>query len=190
MRLPRFSYRSPNPPKRSSVPIPASGYPGHYQPPPPPPPPSHIPQYPSRGHDAYLGNSRSQRPSSVRRMPEPVTPVSPVSQRAPSSITSRPISSVGTAPISVRGSEPPVTVPLPPSPTLPSSPRSPQRNVARSSLPPTSSPRQSTASVTDRPSASVATRPSNTSRPPALSPMHTGLSTAVADDPPPAYTPL
>jgi hypothetical protein len=203
-QLPQVSYgrmrkQSSNLPKQSYVSDP-SGYHAYHQTTPPTPPPLYIPRYPPRGYDTRHTNSQSQWPSSsnVQTIPEPVTPVS---LRAPSGVTSRPISSLDTAPLplrsSVRRDESITVVSRPSSPPSSASLRSPQRNVVGSPLPPLHpSPLPRSLSVVIPPPASPpsphpsgAIPPSRTARPFALAPTDTGTSNN-NDEAPPAYTPL
>ncbi|KAG6369797.1 hypothetical protein JVT61DRAFT_13568 [Boletus reticuloceps] len=178
--------------KPSGVPVP-SGYSVYYQAA-PSYPAAHIPQYPPRGYDS---NSQLQWASSsnAHRKPEPVVPVSPVFPLAPSGVTSRPISSLDTAPPSLRSSvrqdQSTTRVTRTPDASSLASPRSTQRDIVAAPLSPqhTSSSSRSRL-VASPPAASAATLPSNTPRPFALSPTHTGATNNRSDDPPPAYTPI
>ncbi|KAG6373171.1 hypothetical protein JVT61DRAFT_6789 [Boletus reticuloceps] len=181
--------------KPSGVPVP-SGYSVYYQAA-PSYPAAHIPQYPPRGYDTRHSNSQLQWASSSNalRKPEPVVPVSPVFPLAPSAVTSRPISSLDTAPPSLRSSvrqdQSTTRVARTPDASSIASPRSTQSDIVEAPLSPqhTSSSSRSRL-VASIPAASAATLPSNTPRPFALSPTHTGATNNRGDDPPPAYTPV
>ncbi|KAF8555942.1 hypothetical protein OG21DRAFT_787733 [Imleria badia] len=188
--------QSLNRPKPPSAPAPI-GYPVYYQATPPAPPHAHIPRYPPRGYDTSHRNSQSQWPSSsnLRPISESVGPVSPVSTRAPSSVTSRPISSFDTATPSLRSSvrrdEPIASVPRSLAAQSSASLRSAQRNVVEPPRsPPPPSPQTRSPSVVIPPPASGAIPPSNPTRPFALSPMHTGATNSNIDEAPPPYTPI